>query len=74
MRREDAYCAVCGAELYGKGGALCECCRESFALCDMDDYLLRRSVGGICGGMPSNAFKSPQFMVKYPKSMGSGGA
>ena len=38
---QEKHCAVCGAPV--RGGHLCDCCRESFALCDMEDYCARRA-------------------------------
>ena len=39
MHAEQEHCAVCGAPV--RGARLCDCCRESFALCDMEDYCAR---------------------------------
>ncbi len=43
-KKEQPRCAVCGGYAdVREGGALCECCRESLALCDMENYLVRKA-------------------------------
>ncbi len=39
------------------GKKICECCLESLVLCDMENYLARKTAGKICGANGSNAFK-----------------
>ena len=70
MKRSYNFCAVCGARTEN---LLCECCRESFALCDMEDYLACRRAEN-CAAEASNAFKNAGFVVKYPKTTGNCGA
>lgn len=56
----ERRCAVCGGA--AEEGALCECCRESFALCDMEEYPRRKKrrtemLAEICAPSCANAFK-----------------
>lgn len=54
--RGQERCAVCGAPV--RGERLCECCRESFALCDMEEYPRRKKWRAeICAPSRANAFK-----------------
>ncbi len=66
--REEGICFVCGAR--ARGG-LCDCCRESLALCDMENYITRKSARGNYADSAANAFKNEKFMVKYPKNTGT---
>lgn len=49
------HCIVCGQET--RSGHLCECCRESLALCDVENYVARKTEGKICRPGRANAFK-----------------
>lgn len=42
-QNQNKVCRICGAAV-SNGRKICECCEESFALCDMEDYLNRNSV------------------------------
>lgn len=41
IRAEETRCIVCGRTL--KEGHLCDCCKESLALCDVEDYVARKT-------------------------------
>lgn len=49
------HCIVCGQETHS--GLLCDCCRESLALCDVENYVARKTEGKICRPARANAFK-----------------
>ena len=55
-KREEARCVICKGPAEA-GKKICECCRESLALCDMENYLARKTAGKICGTDGANAFK-----------------
>lgn len=44
-QKRNKVCRICGAAV-SDGRKICECCEESFALCDMEDYLRTDSVEG----------------------------
>ena len=46
MSEKDNRCMVCGKKL--EKGKICECCRESFMLCDIEDYIERKAGGKFC--------------------------
>lgn len=46
MSEKDNRCKVCGKKL--EKGKICECCRESFMLCDIEDYIERKAGGKFC--------------------------
>ncbi len=50
-----ARCVVCGVRT--EGGRLCECCRESLALCDIENYLARKTERKFSAEPGTNAFK-----------------
>lgn len=47
MSDKEKCCMICGKRL--EKGKLCECCRESLILCDIEDYLERKATGKFCG-------------------------
>ena len=49
------HCIVCGQAAHS--GHLCDCCRESLALCDVENYVARKTEGKICRPARANAFK-----------------
>lgn len=51
----SARCVVCGREV--RAGQLCERCRESLALCDVEDYVVRKTSAKNCRPARANAFK-----------------
>ncbi len=51
----QTHCIVCGQET--RSGQLCDCCRESLALCDVENYIARKTEGEICRPARANAFK-----------------
>lgn len=55
-KREEGKCMICKGPAE-PGKKICECCLESLALCDMENYLARKTVGKIYGANGSNAFK-----------------
>ena len=59
---QKTRCVVCGMPL--RGGCLCDCCRESFALCDIEEYARRKACGKNCPAAAANAFKKGGFMVQ----------
>ncbi len=61
-KREERGCLVCGRDACGR--ALCERCRESLALCDVEDLVSRKIRDKKCAGYDANAFKSAAFVVK----------
>lgn len=52
----EPRCIVCGRKTYS-GGGLCDCCRESLALCDVENYVARKTERKIYRGGGLNAFK-----------------
>ncbi len=55
-KEEGARCLVCNAPTE-RGRKLCDCCRESFALCDLENYIARKAARKIYGAGGANAFK-----------------
>lgn len=51
---EQLFCMICGSPV--AKGKLCECCRESLALCDIEDYAVKKTQRENCSG-GENAFK-----------------
>ena len=47
-KEKDRRCAVCGRHI--REGALCECCKESLALCDVEEYAARKMAAKFCRG------------------------
>lgn len=60
---EKHVCRICGAAVQ-KDKKICECCEESFALCDLDNLLNTKTAEPNGGKPPSNAFKKLNNMVK----------
>lgn len=54
QEKETGRCPVCGAASHG---GLCDCCREIFALCDMENLIFRRERGENVSVRGANAFK-----------------
>ena len=42
IRSDSSFCRICGAPV-SEHKSICECCEDSFALCDIEDYLLQNS-------------------------------
>lgn len=55
LHTAKTHCIVCGQETHS--GHLCDCCRESLALCDVENYIARKTEGKICRPARANAFK-----------------
>lgn len=53
--KNEASCLICGAESGER--RLCECCRESFALCDIENLIFRKLQSEKIGISGANAFK-----------------
>ena len=65
MEREQEMCetcVICGSPV--TEGMLCDCCKDSLMLCDIEDYPQRKAVGKICLHAGGNAFKKGGFMVQ----------
>ena len=58
----EKFCLVCGER--SEKGNLCECCRESLALIDIDNFITQKNKGIFFGNGVSNAFNDRDFMVK----------
>lgn len=57
MKKEKKdLCIVCGATAQ-RGERLCEVCRESLSLCDVEHYLLKKTASKNCTLRGANAFK-----------------
>lgn len=50
------HCIVCGQETHS--GLLCDCCRESLALCDVENYVARKTEGKICRPRPAQTLSN----------------
>ena len=63
-QKQEMYetCVICGSPI--REGSLCDCCKDSLALCDIEDYPQRKAGGKICSGVAAYAFKKGSFMVQ----------
>ena len=54
-REEELRCLICGAKTFE--GKICDCCKESLALCDIENLVSRKEHGENCAVRRANAFK-----------------
>lgn len=52
---KEGRCLICGTKTAGR--KICECCRESLALCDIENLISRKEKGENCLLCRANAFK-----------------
>ena len=71
-KEKECRCAVCGRRI--REGALCECCKESLALCDVEEYAARKMAAKFCGAAGKRFQKAAKYDKIENRDSGTGGA